>query len=258
MSKHYFPILEKANLVWRDNLPYSAVFDDIYFSLEDGMAETKHVFIQGNQLEQRWQNLTGQSFFIIAELGFGTGLNFLVTLDSWLKTAPIDKTLYYYSCEKHPLILADLKRCLDLWPSLNSLSQELLTVYPVLTPGMHHLFLCGGRVQLVLMLGDALDCYKQLLICGDPILEANLRHFAVDAWYLDGFSPAKNALMWQEPLIHTIALLSKSNTSLASFSVAKSIREALQQKGFSIEKKRGYGKKKRDVGGNLSRDGSII
>ncbi|WP_028389495.1 bifunctional tRNA (5-methylaminomethyl-2-thiouridine)(34)-methyltransferase MnmD/FAD-dependent 5-carboxymethylaminomethyl-2-thiouridine(34) oxidoreductase MnmC [Legionella fairfieldensis] len=243
MSSPFVPI-ETANIVWRDSLPFSCAFNDIYFSTENGLAETEYVFSAGNQLPMRWQSLAEGASFVIAETGFGSGLNFLLSWFLWLKYAPATARLYFISCEKFPLTKADLTRCLALWPTLQEQAQALLEKYPVLTPGFHHLQFADGRINLTLMLGDATVCFNQLLICGEASLEQQLRTNYIDAWFLDGFAPIKNPAMWSPELFHAIGLLSKPDTTLATFSVAAVVKKNLQAAGFQIEKVKGFGRKR--------------
>lgn len=242
MSNLFVPI-EPARLEWRDGLPFSTLFDDIYFSTENGLKETEHVFIQGNRLLERWQNLN-RSSFVIAETGFGSGLNFLLAWSYWLKHAPADARLHFISCEQFPLTKADLSQCLSLWPQLKEQAQALLKDYPILTPGFHHLSFEEGRVNLTLMLGEATLCFHELLHCGDALLESELSTTAVDAWFLDGFSPAKNESMWSENLLYNISLLSRKGTTIATFSAAALVKKNLQNMGFKINKVKGFGRKR--------------
>lgn len=245
MSTPFTPI-ETADLCWRSGIPVAKGFDDIYFSTESGLDETHHVFINGNNLLERWQSLssTASTQFVIGELGFGSGLNFLLTWSLWMKHAPENATLHFISCEKHPLKKEDLEKSLALWPRLALEAEEFIQSYPVLTPGFHHLNFCHGRVKLTLMLGDALFCFSQLLQAGQSSIERLLHTKSVDAWYLDGFAPVKNPLMWQEDLLKVIALLSDDQTTLATFSAAGDVKRGLQSVGFQVEKKRGFGRKR--------------
>lgn len=245
MSNSFVPI-QTADLVWRDGLPFSNRFDDIYFSNENGLLEAEHVFITGNNLIKRWQSLSENTdeSFVIAETGFGSGLNFLLAWSLWLKYAPNTARLHFISCEKFPLTHNDLTRCLALWPQLQAQADVLLAEYPILTPGFHQLQFENGRVNLTLMLGEAVYCYNQLLICGDVRLEKQLRTSFVDAWFLDGFAPAKNQAMWSEDLFHTVRLLSKTSTTLATFSAAAVVKKNLHAAGFIITKIKGFGRKR--------------
>ncbi len=162
----------------------------------------------------------------------------------WLKYAPQHARLHFVSCEKFPLRREDLARCLALWPQLKDLAFVLHADYPVLTPGFHHLQFQNGRINLTLMFGDANQCFHQLLVCGDVKLEAALRTNHIDAWFLDGFAPAKNQQMWSEELFQTIGQLSKPGTTLATFSAAGVVRKNLQATGFEVKKIKGFGQKR--------------
>ena len=192
-----------ANIIWKDNVPCSLDFDDIYFSKSGGTDETKHVFINGNNLYSRFANIDDN--FTIIETGFGTGLNFLVTADLWLKTSPDSARLHFISTEKHPLSPDDLAKALTFFPEFETLTSELIEQYPPLCQGFHNLVFCDGKIKLTLLYGDI----NQTL----PQLEAT-----ADAWFLDGFAPAKNEGMWTENLFNHIARLSKQDTTLATYS----------------------------------------
>jgi len=254
VSTPFVPI-ETAKLSWCDDLPFSQTFADIYFSKQNGLAETRYVFIEGNNLIERWQNLTDETF-VIGETGFGTGLNFLLTWSLWLEYAPKSARLYFYSCEKFPLTRNDLQHCLNRWPELTAQASALLEDYPILTPGFHFLPFEEGRINLVLMLGDAAACYKQLLVCGDTSLESQLRMNYVDAWFLDGFSPAKNPAMWSEELLQIMGLLSKPGTTLATFSAAALVKNNLRSAGFNVVKRKGFGTKREMVIAQFLESGS--
>lgn len=239
-----FELIQPANLDWRDGLPYAADFEDIYFSIADALAETRYVFIEGNHLFDRWSTLTDNSVFVIAETGFGTGLNFLLTWYYWQQYAPANAQLHFISCEKHPLRPDDLQRCHGAWPILHPYAEQLLAAYPVLTPGFHRLSFANARVCLTLMLGEAVEQYRELLLCGAPLLEQQTRSWFVDAWYLDGFAPAKNPTMWTQTLFSIMRLLSQPQTTVATFSAAGMVKRGLQQAGFQVMKRAGYGRKR--------------
>lgn len=243
MSTPFTPI-KTAKITWRDGLPHSSTYEDIYFSSSNGLQEAMHVFVEGNRLIERWQGLAEDAVFTIGETGFGTGLNFLLAWSIWDRTAPPNARLHFITCEQHPLSLTDLRQCLALWPELTHYAEMLFATYPVLTPGFHQLELDNGRVTLHLMLGDALSCYQERLLCGDAKLEQSLRRDVVDAWFLDGFSPQKNQDMWTEQLFGTIAQLSKHGTTLSTFSVAGFVQRGLRSAGFTVAKKPGYAQKR--------------
>ena len=244
MSTRFEPIIS-VPLSFRDGLPYSSIFDDIYFSSSDGLAEARHVFIKGNQLVDRWQHyFNHHATFVIGELGFGSGLNILLAWQYFKNFAPSHAKLHFISVEKYPLSHEDLARCWSLWPELAIEAQHLLSVYPMaLTPGFHHCHL-DERVSLTLMLGEAEALYDEVLVSGDLILEPQLRSFAVDAWFLDGFAPSKNPQMWSYSLLTKLGCLSKPGTTFATFSVAGAFRRDLKAAGFQPMKQRGFAQKR--------------
>ena len=239
-----FEALSAPQLQWRDGVPYSTVFDDVYFSAIDGYHESMHVFIDGNQLRQRFAQKHSRPF-VIGDMGFGSGLNMLLAWKLFDEIAPADSRLHLYCVEKHPLKPDDLRRCLALWPSLAPYAAKLLSVYPIaLTPGFHACALQPNRVQLTLMWGDASAMFEELLVCGDVILEQQARSWSVDAWFLDGFAPVKNPAMGSASLFALMARLSAVGTTVATFSPAGIVRRDLEAAGFRVTKAEGYGLKK--------------
>jgi tRNA 5-methylaminomethyl-2-thiouridine biosynthesis bifunctional protein len=250
---HYFKVLPSASLEWREGQPYSRHFEAHYFSKNNALDEAHHVFIEGNQLAQRWQGISQD--FVIAETGFGSGLNFLLAWSLWKKLALSTARLHFVSTEIEPLSLSDLRRCLALWPSLHNEAEALLALYPILTPGIHRLAFDDGRVHLSLILDDALEAYREMLLSGDAVLEQQ-RPFFVDAWFLDGFSPAKNPSLWTEALFTVMSRLSKpKSTSLASHFVVEEVEQGLEQAGFQLLKKQGYANKAEILSGQLNEAG---
>lgn len=221
--------------------PYSVLFQDVYYSSDDGLQETDYVFLQGNQLAQRWQQLSGDSFTII-ETGFGTGLNFLCAAQLWLQTAPVNARLHFISVEKYPLTLPEITTALATWPTLSALSTLFLKEYPDLTQKNTAFF--DKRVQLTLLIGDATACLSKMAT-------------AADAWFLDGFSPAKNPEMWQPTLFAQMSRLSKAGTTFATFTSAGAVRRGLQAAGFAVHKQAGFGKKREMLTGYLMADATL-
>ncbi|GGK73146.1 bifunctional tRNA (5-methylaminomethyl-2-thiouridine)(34)-methyltransferase MnmD/FAD-dependent 5-carboxymethylaminomethyl-2-thiouridine(34) oxidoreductase MnmC [Amphritea balenae] len=227
-----------TNLKWEFDTPISPQFDDYYFSSDDGLAESEYVYIQGNNLQECFHSLTSPSF-TIAETGFGTGLNFLTTWQLWKNSATADKTLHFISVEKYPISKQDLTRALSAWPQLKDEADQLLEKYPQLTPGFHKLTFDSGQVELTLMLGDVIDCYNQLTV-------------KADSWFLDGFAPAKNPDMWTPELFQLMARLSKPDTTFATFTCARVVRDGLKQAGFNIQKRTGFGLKREMLYGSFT------
>lgn len=215
------------------------------------MSQRRYVFIDGNDLINRWLNLSHNApgIFNIAETGFGMGLNFLLTWQLWERHAPPTAQLHFISCEKHPLKITDLKRCLSVWTELTEYANQLIDNYPILTPGYHQLSFGNGRVILTLMLGEALESYEQLLICGESTLESNLRTSFIDAWYLDGFPQKTNKSMWSESLLRVIALLSKEGTTISTYTASSSVKAKITDVGFNVEKKKGLDQKRFMISG---------
>lgn len=220
-------------LTWKDNgVPVSTVFDDVYFGAEDGIGETTHIFLGGNNLPAR--GLEGSEPFHVYELGFGTGLNFLVLWQAWEKSG-CTRPLRFTSVEKYPISHADMMKAHSHWPSLATYSKHLLDAYKsVEGKGMHVLRL--GGVELCLAVGDV----RKMLFEQDE---------AVDAFFMDGFSPAKNPDMWQPDIYAEMARLSRKGTTLATFTAAGHVRRGLQEVGFDISKAAGYGRKRETITG---------
>ncbi|PKM33219.1 MAG: bifunctional tRNA (5-methylaminomethyl-2-thiouridine)(34)-methyltransferase MnmD/FAD-dependent 5-carboxymethylaminomethyl-2-thiouridine(34) oxidoreductase MnmC [Gammaproteobacteria bacterium HGW-Gammaproteobacteria-12] len=191
----------------------SRSYGDVYFSQENGLEETRYVFLANNDLAARFAALADGECLNIGETGFGTGLNFLCAWQLFEQQAPAGARLHFVSVEKYPLRHDDLQRALALWPELAPFSAELLTQYRAIHPGFQRLLLAGGRVVLTLLIGDVME---QL-----PQLDAR-----IDAWFLDGFNPAKNPQMW-----------------LGTFSSAGVVRRALIDAGFQMKRVPGLGKK---------------
>jgi tRNA 5-methylaminomethyl-2-thiouridine biosynthesis bifunctional protein len=214
--------------------PHSIQFDDVYFNDMGGVAESNYVFIESNHLIQRWQSNQQHSNFCIAETGFGTGLNFLVTLKAWQSTSDKPQKMHFISCEKYPLNYQDMYQAHACFPELHQYSQQLLSIWQdfndVFRAGFHT-FHINNNITLTLAFGDATANLTQL-------------NAAVDAWYLDGFAPNKNPDMWHDDLMTEISRLSHSHTTLATFTAATTVKKTLEQNGFEVSKITGFGKKR--------------
>jgi tRNA 5-methylaminomethyl-2-thiouridine biosynthesis bifunctional protein len=222
--------MQFATLQWNNQQPYSLDFDDVYYSSEDGLAETEYVFIKHNQLTERFSNLQDTEFTII-ETGFGTGLNFFCAIQNFIKHAPASASCRFISIERYPLRVEDLIKANQSWPMLGELATQLHAPYTKLKDGLNTFHLCQNRIQLDLWIGDVSECLQQI-------------QTTADAWFLDGFSPAKNSDMWSEALFAEIAKLSKSNTTFATFTSAGQVRRQLEAVGFVASKVAGFGKKR--------------
>jgi tRNA 5-methylaminomethyl-2-thiouridine biosynthesis bifunctional protein len=231
VSSPFSPI-EAAQLIWRDGLPYCALSNTLYCLGVEEVNKAGQVFIHGNNLALRWQNLKEQSAFIIAETEFKAGLNFLLSWSYWIQYAPKTARLHYISCENHPLNREDLTRVLSLWPQFERLSLLLLEDYPILTPGFHHFSFEQGRITLTLMLGDSFACFNELVVCGDAVLEKELRTHFVDVWYVNDLILVQK----NEGLMKSVALLSKKGTTITSNTPIDTVKDELQKAGFNVHK----------------------
>ncbi|WP_130930267.1 bifunctional tRNA (5-methylaminomethyl-2-thiouridine)(34)-methyltransferase MnmD/FAD-dependent 5-carboxymethylaminomethyl-2-thiouridine(34) oxidoreductase MnmC [Pseudomonas sp. Sample_24] len=225
------PVLPHAQLDWDDQgRPYSRVFDDVYFSDQSGLDETRYVFIEQNRLAERFAALPPGGRLVIGETGFGTGLNFLCAWQVFEQHAAPDARLHFVSVEKYPLSLADLQRALALWPQLKVFADQLLAQYVAIHQGFQRLTLANGRVTLTLLIGDALEQLPQL---DGPI----------DAWFLDGFAPAKNPDMWTAELFVELARLAGPGSTISTFTSTGWVRRLLNAAGFKMKRTPGIGHK---------------
>jgi tRNA 5-methylaminomethyl-2-thiouridine biosynthesis bifunctional protein len=224
--------LAPARLDFADGTPYSAQFGDVYHSAAGGPAQARHVFLQGSGLPARWG---GRERFIVLETGFGFGLNFLATWHEWRRDPRRCTRLHFVSVECHPFTLNDLQQVHALYPELAREAAELHARWPVLVPGAHRLELDDGRVVLTLHFADV-KVLREL-------------HFAADAVYLDGFSPAKNPEMWTPQALRNVSRLAARGATVATWSVAASVRHALEETGFAVEKRAGFRGKREMLAG---------
>ncbi|WP_460105979.1 bifunctional tRNA (5-methylaminomethyl-2-thiouridine)(34)-methyltransferase MnmD/FAD-dependent 5-carboxymethylaminomethyl-2-thiouridine(34) oxidoreductase MnmC [Pseudomonas sp. H2_G10] len=225
------PVLPHAQLDWDDQgRPRSRVFDDVYFSDKSGLEETRYVFLEQNRLQERFAALPVGGRLVIGETGFGTGLNFLCTWQLFAQQAVAGAHLHFVSVEKYPLSYADLQRALALWPELQPFAEQLLAQYVAIHQGFQRLVLDGGRVTLTLLIGDALE---QL-----PQLDAQ-----VDAWFLDGFAPAKNPDMWTAELFAELARLAAPGATISTFTSTGWVRRLINAAGFKMKRTPGIGHK---------------
>lgn len=231
MSAELPPPQPHAQLDWDDQgRPRSRVFDDVYFSTESGLDETRHVFLEQNRLRERFAALPPSGRFVIGETGFGTGLNFLCAWQLFEQQADPSARLHFVSVEKYPLTPADLQRALALWPELGPLAERLLRAYVAVHQGFQRLVLDEGRVTLTLLVGDALEQLPQL-------------DGQIDAWFLDGFAPAKNPEMWTAELFAELARLAAPGSSISTFTSTGWVRRLLNAAGFKMKRTPGIGHK---------------
>ena len=229
------------SLSWQNGLPFSSRFDDVYFSAESGLEEARHVFLKGNRLDQRFATLSNKQGFTIGETGFGTGLNFLCAWQLFEQVAPEGASLDFFSTEKFPLDVDELRAALAIWPDLKPFYDELIQHWWRWVPGWNRWNFADGRVRLTLAIGDVDETLPQL------------PSGSVDAWFLDGFSPSKNPEMWADSVLMQLARTSNTAATMATYTSAGWVRRGLQSAGFSVEKVPGYGRKREMVCGQLFR-----
>ncbi|WP_395490512.1 bifunctional tRNA (5-methylaminomethyl-2-thiouridine)(34)-methyltransferase MnmD/FAD-dependent 5-carboxymethylaminomethyl-2-thiouridine(34) oxidoreductase MnmC [Cedecea davisae] len=239
--------IQSANLGFNEEgTPVARDFDDVYFSNDNGLEETRYVFLGGNHLPERFASHE-RPLFVVAESGFGTGLNFLTLWQAFdefcvkHEDAAL-KRLHFISFEKFPLTSADLALTHQHWPELSQFAAELQQQWPQPFAGCHRLLLGNGRVTLDLWFGDINELIPEL----DDTLNQQ-----VDAWFLDGFAPAKNPDMWTPQLFQTMAKLARPGGTLATFTSAGFVRRGLQEAGFTMTKSKGFGRKREMLTGFL-------
>lgn len=212
---------QKANLEWRDGaVPVSTRFDDPYFSLENGLAETRHVFLAGNDLPARFS-----PGFHIAELGFGTGLNLLTTWAAWDASGQTTP-LRFTSFEGFPMSADEMARALEAFPSLAEYAQRLVVAW-----AEDNTLATLDGIEARVVIGDA----RETLATQD---------WQADAWFLDGFSPAKNPELWDADLIHQVGQHTKPNGTAATYTAAGFVRRNIGAAGFDVTRVPGYGRKR--------------
>jgi len=221
-----------AVVAFRDNgSPFSPLYDDIYHSAVGALEQAHYVFLRGNGLPERWR---GRRVFTVLETGFGMGINFLVTWAAWRADASRGERLHFVSTEKHPFGAADLRRVHAATlsdPLIATLADTLANAWPMLVPGTHRLEFDDGRVVLTLIFGDAAETL--------PLLRLR-----ADAFYLDGFSPAKNPVLWSPAIFKSLARVAGEDATFATYSSAGDVKRALTQCGFEYRKVDGFGWKR--------------
>jgi tRNA 5-methylaminomethyl-2-thiouridine biosynthesis bifunctional protein len=223
------PDEEMGPLAWSDDgQPRSTLYGDVYFSAEDGLAETRAVFLQGCGLPEAW---AGRRRFVVGELGFGTGLNIAALLDLWRRHRPDGGQLHIFSVEAHPIASADAARALAHWPEVADIAGLLTARWPGQALGLHRVDLPELSATLDVAVRD---------------VEGALAGWSgrADAWFLDGFAPALNPAMWRDEVLALVAQRSAPGARAATFTVAGQVRRGLAAAGFAVDKRPGFGRKR--------------
>lgn len=217
---------QDPRLSWRDGtLPVSGRFDDLYYSETDGLAETRYVYLDGNRLADR---MAARTDFRVAELGFGTGLGFLAAWELWDRITAPKAVLTFASFELAPLSKPEMAMAHSRWPELAGRSQRLLSA---LQPAGFGMAADLGSARLELHIGDARQAVPRW-------------SGSADAWFLDGFAPARNPEMWEPGLLRAVAQRTSLLGTAASFTAAGAVRRALSDAGFDVWRRKGFGTKR--------------
>lgn len=215
--------MKKARVIFKDNTPYSLDFEDFYFNSQEGVEESRFVYTEAFE----WEECES---FIIAETGFGIGLNFFLTLQNFLKTKKRPKRLFYVSVEGfylEPSFLREAYKRLGIYGEIKELLEQFLLFYPKCAKGIYRFYFK--------------DCFLDLVF--DDISVLKRLEFEANIWYLDGFSPSKNSLMFDENTLFEIARLSKLNATILSFSSSSFLQKNLKHCGFDVAKVKGFRKR---------------
>jgi tRNA 5-methylaminomethyl-2-thiouridine biosynthesis bifunctional protein len=219
----------QPELDWSDeSAPRSAAFDDVYFSKRGGLAEAEAVFLAGCGLPEEWKS---RDRFALCELGFGTGLNVLAAWRAWKQVRLPHAQLHISTIEAYPLAKDDASRALSQFPEVAELAAKLLARWPVRAYAPQRFWFPEDGFSLTVHVGEAVSVLPAL---SGPF----------DAWFLDGFAPARNGAMWSPEVFQEIARLSAPGARAATFTVAGDVRRGLQAAGFSVEKRPGFGAKR--------------
>jgi tRNA 5-methylaminomethyl-2-thiouridine biosynthesis bifunctional protein len=235
LSPDFQPVVPAAANFSADGTLFSAEFDDIYASSQGALAQAEHVFLRGNGLPQRWNS---SEKFAVVETGFGAGFNFLATWRAFREASSTSNRLHFVSVEKHPFRLPELIRVHRRHSELLDLAVQLHERYPPLLPGFHRLHFDGGRVTLTLLFGEAAAMLGQL-------------QARADAFFLDGFAPAKNPQMWTREVFAQLARLASPGATFATYTVAGVVCQGLTEAGFAVEKHAGFAHKRQMLRGEF-------
>jgi tRNA 5-methylaminomethyl-2-thiouridine biosynthesis bifunctional protein len=235
-------VIHPATLVFDPSgTPFSEEFGDVYHSAESGPDQARYVFLHGNDLPHRW---AGTRIFTIVETGFGLGLNFMATCAAWRSDPARSERLHFVSVERHPFVREDLAALHARYPEFKHQSAEICAAWPPAIAGVHRLHWCDGRITLTLVFADVIEALRDLRL-------------GADAFYLDGFAPDRNPEMWSPAVMKALACLARPGATLATYTTARAVRDALAAAGFAVEKAIGYGRKREMLRGRFAPRWSI-
>ena len=237
------PFEEKyQDVIWNDNLPYSTAYQDRFFQ-DDAISEIIDIFIEPNRLLER---IKDGSQVHICELGFGFGLNFLVTAKFWLENNNLGSlNLEYLAIDEALPTKEQILKIIDSFPELEEISNIFLQDYDLNHNDAQRIYFPSLKIKLTLIQNDIESGLKNLL---------GLKNNQIDAWYLDGFDPSKNKSMWSNPVFQYIKFLSASNATFGTFTSAGFVRRGLKKFGFEVDKVKGFGRKRHKLIGSIRAD----
>ncbi|QIQ21115.1 tRNA (5-methylaminomethyl-2-thiouridine)(34)-methyltransferase MnmD [Zophobihabitans entericus] len=229
--------LTNAKIRWNEQGdPVSEIFEDVYFSDDSGIEETRYVFLDSNHLAERFLNST-ETVFTIGETGFGSGLNFLAVWQYFLAFRQQNpdhplKKLHFISVEKYPLLHEDMQKIHVHYPEIHSLAVQLQA--------------CWNRPKTGKQTIHLDSCQLDLWFCDIAEYPTYLKQekVLIEAWFFDGFAPAKNQDMWSESVFKQLYALTRPKGTFATFTAAGFVRRNLQSAGFIVEKRKGFGRKR--------------
>jgi len=229
--------LESHQLQWKDELPFSLDANDIFFQ-DEALNEIEHVFIKPNEIKHR---SSVEKNLIVGEIGFGFGLNFLSTCQTWIQNSN-EGLLTYLSIDHKIASHDEIKKLFKKFNKLNDLEMTFFDCFEPIHQGINKFFFPQWRVELIIYVGDVLDAISDLN-----------KNFKADAWYLDGFDPKLNNVMWSDPVLDFIQMHSYKNTTISTFTAAGFVRRGLTQRGFEVERKKGFKFKRHHITGKYSK-----
>ena len=201
--------------------------------------ECEHVFIDGNNLNNRFRYLSPNSNFSIGEIGFGIGLNFLITCKAWLKYTEHNQVLEFYSFDKYIFALEDFNEFISSSSELKEYSEQLIKYYPKNIKGIQKISLFDGRISLNLIIGDISDTQEYI---------KSMTY--IDAWFLDGFSPSKNPDLWSKELINSIGNTSYESSTISTYTSSGLVKRNLIDSGFAVRRTKGFAGKRHMLKGD--------
>ena len=229
--------LENHQLQWKDELPFSLDANDIFFQ-DEALNEIEHVFIKPNEIKHR---SSVEKNLIVGEIGFGFGLNFLSTCQTWIQNSN-EGLLTYLSIDHKTASHDEIKKLFKKFNELNDLEMTFFDCFEPIHQGINKFFFPQWSVELIIYVGDVLDAISDLD-----------KNFKADAWYLDGFDPKLNNVMWSDPVLDFIQMHSYKNTTISTFTAAGFVRRGLTQRGFEVERKKGFKFKRHHITGKYSK-----